>query len=351
MSTDNAFVSVRPQINIAGTENSDLAQALTAMEINLPLTGVAHAEITVSNWIATAESADFDYGFESIGLGESIEVLIADGNGGMQRLFKGEVTALEERYGEGAPQLSILAQDKLHRLTRTRNNRVFEEQSLDDVISTLASGAGLTADANLSSVVATYHQLNESDMAFLIRVTGNLDVAARLENDYLRVKPEETDANPIALNAQDSALKICLIADLNHQPISVMVKGYNLDNDEEVTEQCDALGLIARDKSAAATLKDLGWDGEEIVPQPYPRSQGEAEAFAKGHFNRAAKRFIRGDIQAIGEPRLSSGREIELSGVSPRFSGRYHIVNCVHHFTNTSGFETHLKINKADWRP
>lgn len=350
MSTDSAFVSVRPQIKIAGTENSDLAEALTAMAINLPLSGIAHAELTVTNWIATGDSGEFDYGFQTIALGESLEVAMTNGEGFTQ-LFKGEVTALEESYGEGAPQLTILAQDKLHRLARSRNSRVFAEQSLDDVVNSLARAAGLTADVNLSSTVATYHQLNESDMAFLLRLSGSLDIAARLQDDQLRVRPEQADSNPIELNAQDSALKIRLIVDLNQQPTAVKVQGYNLDNDQEVSETGDSLRLPATHKTAASTLSDLSWDGEEIVPQPFPRAQGEAEALAKGHFNRAAKRFVSGDIQAIGEAALISGREINLSNVSARFAGRYQVVNCIHQFNSLSGFETHLKVNRADWQP
>ena len=127
--------------------------------------------------------------------------------------------------------------------------------------------------------------------------------------------------------------------------------GYNLDNDQSVSEICSSLRLPASHKTAAATLSDLSWDGEEIVPQPFPRAQGEAEALAKGHFNRAAKRFISGDIQAIGEAALISGREINLTNVSAGFVGRYQVVNCTHQFNSVSGFETHLKVNRADWQP
>jgi hypothetical protein len=98
-------------------------------------------------------------------------------------------------------------------------------------------------------------------------------------------------------------------------------------------------------------LNELGWDGEEIVAQPFPRAQGEAEELAKAHFNRAAKRFVSGDIRARGDANLKSGREIDLSEVAPRFVGRYQIVNCVHRFDNSAGYETHLKVNRADWRP
>ena len=350
MTTDNALISVRPQIQVGGSENTCLSEALTAFCINLPLSGIAHAELTLSNWSLNDDSAELDYAFQTIGLGETLEITMPTANS-PTRLFKGEITAVEERYGEGAPQLVLLLQDTLHQLARTRHNRVFEEQSLDDVVNTIATDAGLTADVNLSSAVATYHQLNESDLAFLLRLSGTLDIAARLQSDQLRVRPEEEDAEPVALSAQDSALKIRLIADLNQQPSGVTVQGYNLDNAEEVSETCSRLRTAVNDTTAATTLSNLSWDGEEIVPQPFPRSQSEAEAEAKAHFNRAAKRFISGDIQAIGEAALFSGREIELGGVSPRFAGRYQVVNCVHHFNSVNGFETHLKVNKAGWQP
>jgi hypothetical protein len=78
-------------------------------------------------------------------------------------------------------------------------------------------------------------------------------------------------------------------------------------------------------------------------------SRGFADGFAKGHFNRLAKRFISGDIRCQGEPSLRSGREIELSGVSERMAGSYRVVHCVHRFDNASGYETHLKVNRAGW--
>ena len=49
-------------------------------------------------------------------------------------LFMDVVTALEERYGDGAPQLVILAEDPLHKLARSRASRVFENKGLADVV-------------------------------------------------------------------------------------------------------------------------------------------------------------------------------------------------------------------------
>ena len=151
--------------------------------------------------------------------------------------------------------------------------------------------------------------------------------------------------------AQDSALKVRLLVDLNHQPLASQAQGYNAGAAEAVEYSSDSLTPGPAGTTAAAALNDLGWPGEEIVPQPFARSNAEAQAYAAAHFRRQAKRFISGEIICQGEAQLNSGREIDLSGVAPRLAGIYQVVDCVHRFDNVSGFETHLKVNRADWLP
>ena len=83
--------------------------------------------------------------------------------------------------------------------------------SPDDIVNTIAGELGLSADVNVSSATATYHQMNESNMA-LMRVLNGFGVAIRIVDGDLRVRPEEDDAEPIELSPKDSALKVRLIA-------------------------------------------------------------------------------------------------------------------------------------------
>lgn len=349
----SAFVSTRPGIKIDGELRDDLQEALLAMVVNLPLHGSAHAELQFSNWGRREGEREPSYILSEIMLGAAVEVLIEDGSspGQSQSLFKGEITAIEEKYGEGAPLIVLLLQDKLHHLARNRHNRSFEDQSPDDLVQSIASAAGLQADAAISSLTTTWHQLNESDLAFLVRVGNRFDIGIRLEDNRLRARAEEADPDPITLNIQDSALKVRLITDLNHQPIVSQVDGYNLANADTASFRSESMTPVPAGTTAAATLNDLGWQGEEIVPQPFPGSNAEAEAYAKAAFRRQAKRFIQGEIICQGEASLKPGREIELSDVSPRLRGTYQVVHCVHRFDNNVGFETHLKVNKGGWQP
>jgi uncharacterized protein len=347
--TAMAFIDIRPHIKVAGEERSDLRQALTSLVVNQPLTGMAHGELCLTNWAPDGDTGQVDYAFQDVALGDAVEILMQGKH--TESLFTGEITALEERYGEGAPQLVLLVQDKLHRLTRSRNNRAFEDQSFDDIISSVVRDSGLSPDVQVSSVTTHCHQQNESDLAFVMRLCASLDIAVRLEGESVRARPEEPDSRPITLSPRDSIRKLRLIADLNHQPRKTKVLGFNPANGEDVSREVSAMSRAAQATTAADTLAQLGWPGDEIIPQPFPRSRGEAEAYAQAAYDRAAKRFIRGDMTVQGEPGLRSGREVELEGVSERLRGTYQVVHCAHRYDSQSGYETQLNIVKADWQP
>jgi len=346
--TEAAFASTRPQLMLDGEPRPDLEQALGAMVVNLPLAGSAHAELQLSNWGVPEGGRAPDFVLDDIALGDHVSIAIGAG-GDAVTLIEAEITAIEERYGDGAPTRVLLLQDALHRLARARHSRSFEDLSLNQVINTIAGDAGLQADVNVSALTGTWHQLNESSLAFMLRLLGRFDIAARLQDGALRARPEEADASPIRLDIQDSVLSARLIADLNHQATETRVSGFDAAHDEDTDHRVSRLDVPPHGDTAAGLLAQLGWPGPDIVPQPFARSAAEAEAWARAHFSRQAGRFVQGELRCQGEPGLRSGREVELEGVSPRLRGLYRIVHCVHRFDNTAGFETHLRVNRADW--
>ena len=343
--SESGFINARPLLKIDGEENSELMQALSSMVINLPLSGMAHGELTFSNWIRSGDSADLGFGFQDLGFGKRMEIFMGENHD--LPIFSGDITALEERYGDSAPQLLLLVQDRMHILARQRLSRVFEDQSADDICSSIASELGLSADVSISSAIADYHQMNESNLAFLLRLASHYGIAPRIVDGTLRARPEEPDSEPLELNPRDNALKIRLLADLNHQPAKISVQGFNSATSEVVLGESDRLENAGDGITASQLASDLGWPGDHYVPQPAPRNQSEAEQFARAHFARQARNFISGDIRCIGEPSLRSGREITLTEVSARLSGKYQVVHCSHCFDSNRGYETHLKVNRA----
>ena len=343
---DEAFVSARPRVKVRGESRPDLGDAVRGLTLSLPLNGMAHGELHLVFWGASDDDREPAFRFTDVALGDALE--LAFGHDPEVIVFDGEITALEERYGGGAPQLVLLVQDRLHHLVRARHSRTFDDQSADDLVSTIASGAGLSGDANVSTVTHTWHQINESDLAFLARVLEPFGIALRLQGSSLRARPEEPDPEPLILDTADNALTVRLITDLNHQPAETAVEGFDPGADETASGSASATSESTDGTTAADLLARLGWDGAEQVPRPFASLQGLAEAYAQAHFDRRARDFVCGEIRCVGDPRLAGGRQIELTGVSPRLAGRYRVVHCVHRFDAAEGFRTHLRVARAD---
>ncbi len=346
--SETAFLSTRPTFMLAGERRPDLGQALGSMVLSLPRAGSAHGELHFANWGVTPDGG-VRFTFDDIALGDRIAITVDDDRAGRpSTLIDAEITAIEERYGEGAPVKVLLIQDGLHRLARSRNSRVFEERSPDDVVRAIASDAGLGADVDVSLMTGTWHQLNESDLAFLTRLLTGFDVPLRLQDGRLHARRVEVGGAPIELSMSIDVLRARLIADLNHQPVASRVSGFDLGLDQEADYSHADLDPPAAGESAATVLGRLAWQGAERVPQPFARNQAEAVAWSTGHFSRQARRFVHGEMHCIGMASLRPGQQVAVRGASARFNGRYRIDQAVHRFDNLTGFETRLRVSRPD---
>jgi phage protein D len=345
---DQPLINARPGIRVDGEERPDLAEQLDSLIIQLPWNGCASAELTVTNWGLREDSANPGWLFNRIGLGTTVAVTF--GNPAIT-LFEGDITGLEEQYGQAAPGLTLLLQDRLHHMARRRQNRCHEDQNPDELLRRLAGEAGLEADIDVSGINADWHQLNESDLAFALRLCQRFDIGLRLDRGALRAMPEEPDPEPVTLSPGSGALRIRLLADLNHQYQSSAVTGYNPGTAEAIEATGDQPGQPTRGTTALDTLADLGWDSHDTLPHPLALSQSEADAYAAAGFRKQARRFLRGNIECMGEAGLKPGREVLLEGVTPRMAGLWQVGLCRHSFDNRSGFRTHARIQRAQWSP
>ncbi|MCP3849975.1 MAG: hypothetical protein GY694_07020 [Gammaproteobacteria bacterium] len=339
----NDIVNSAAQIQINQQRHDLLEQNLVTANISLPITGMSHMEIQLTNWGQAPDQTDPAFLFSDLELGDEIEISM--GLSELNTLFKGEITALEELFGQGAPQLIILAEDKLHRLARLRNSNSFEEMSINDIAENLISDIGISSDIQISEQVETFNQINESNLACLLRLGQRYNIHLRLEEDALRMRAEEEDVDQIEYDLQQDISYARIIADLNHQPRQCQNYGWNLSGDTEVSTQSQP--SLTQGKTASDFLNDLGWGNTETTPSPFPVSQSQGEAFSQARFNQQTNHFVNARITCIGDARLRSGKQIKLSGGSNRFNGLYRIINCQHHFDRSNGYESHLLLEKS----
>lgn len=342
-STSLPLVSARPRLKVDGREMPALDAALVEATVHLPAHGMAHAEVAVGNW-GTQADGSVGFAFQGLRLGSELAIEF-----GGQRSFTGQVTALEERYGDGPPKLVLLAEDALHKLARDRASQAWGDTSLDDLLRNVAERASLRGDVQVDGAARDWIQHNESLLAFVLRLLAPLEVPLRVVDGTLRVRPEEPDPSPQRLDAGGNATQVRLIADLAQQPKAAVAQGFDLAAGQPVEGRAESLRPAPSGQTASDLLGTLGWGGDTIRPHPLPRDAAQAEAFARGHLTRAASRFVHGEITCVDGTALRGGREVELTGVSTRLAGRYRVADCWHRFDPQHGLTTRLKVQRPAW--
>ncbi len=342
-----AVNNARPVLLHRGMVREDMMEAVHQLHVQLPASGRGNAEITLVNWGDRGEGADFQW--QAIALGDECNIAFYDET---SKVFSGEITAIEERYGQGTPMLVLLVEDRMHRLAKSRRSRVFEEMSPDDVVNEIAQGLGVSVDVNISSGTGDWYQMNETDYNFLRRMVDRWDLTLRIvDGDTLRVKPEDAEPEPLSVSPQANALELRIIADLNHRTRSSGIRGWNFSSGELIEDESEAMQPAAQGQSASDVLAGLGWSEEEWLSSPHPRNSDEARDWAAAAFRRQARQFVHGEILMQGTPELKTGGEIELEEVSDRIAGRYRVVHLCHRFDTAAGYVSHLRVERPDWNP
>jgi phage protein D len=339
------YVSSRPAILLNGTANNDMGKALLDIAVRAPEMGMTSAEVRLVNW-GNQASGPVGFLFNQVALGDKID--IAFGLAQQRTVFKGEVTGIEERYGDGAPHIVLLAEDALHRLARHHVSRTFVQQSPNAIVATLASDAGLTADAKLSDTPGDYVQLNESDLHFLRRLAARYATWPRVVGTTLTCRKREKPPSPVTLDAGDTLRRLRVVADLARQPIQTTVKSQDLTAGQAISANGTTLLVPASGSTAASSLRGLGWDGDETFAFPAPATQAEATDYANAALDAQGRRFLHGDLVCIGNPDVNVGGAVSLAGVSPRLTGTYAVVACAHVFDESAGYQTYARIERAD---
>lgn len=269
------YVSSRPAILVNGAANDDMVKSLLDIAVRQPEAGMASAELRMVNW-GDQPSGPTNFLFNTVALGDRVEIKF--GLAQQKTVFTGEVTAIEERYGDGVPQIVLLAEDALQRLARHRASRPFEQVSPNAIVSQLASDAGLQADAKLSDTPGDYYQVNESDLHFLRRLAARYAAAPRVADTTLTCRKRERLPAPVTLDAGDTMKRLRVIADLTRQPVKATVAGIDLTAGQAITADGTTLLVPATGPTAAALLRKIGWDGDETFVFPAPATHAQRYA-------------------------------------------------------------------------
>jgi phage protein D len=346
---DGGVASARPTFSVGGQENADLAAGLMSLVIVETVSGLYRCEALFGNWGPSGGTTGYRYFDRStLDFGKSFQVKL-----GASVLFDGRITALEGRYPEGAaPQINVLAEDRLQDLRMTRRTRTFADVQDSAVFGQIASDHGLQNQASLQGPThALLAQVNQSDLAFLRDRARALGAEVWVEGSNLHAAPRGSRAagQPVELVLGARLREFSVAADLATQRDSVTVGGWDVAAKEAQTYEATASAISSEleggDSGASILSAKFGARKEALV-HGVPLSSAEAQAQAEAAFRLIARRFVVGRGKAQADERLRVGAFVDLKGLGPLFSGKYYLSEVRHLFDGAGGLRSEFAAER-----
>ncbi|MFB8032830.1 VgrG-related protein [Streptomyces sp. NPDC056004] len=280
-----------------------------------------------------------------------------------ERLFTGEVTAVELDSDTTGSFTVVRAFSKAHRLQRGRKVVAFRNMKTADIVRKVASGAGL-ACGKIEAAPITYKQLtqpNVSDWEFLQYLAGESGAHVRVDDKGLLqfVKPKPASSapspatsatrHPMVLEYGRNLLALRAVLTGADGADSVEVRGWNVDTKTRLVarEQSIRSDTVSPGMSPSLAAGAFGPNARMTVADTPYRTQAEATAVAGSVAASVSSGF--GEIEAVaeGNPQLRAGLPVALGNVGPAFAGRY-TATAVHHVLEPNGgYRTTVLVSAA----
>ncbi len=267
------------------------------------------------------------------------------------RMISGEITSLELTLEEHS-FMEICGYDRLHRLRFGKKRRSFKDTSDSDLAATIAGEYGLAAQVEDSGVVHPYlFQNNQSNYEFLYERAQQIDYEMLVDDRDFYFRRPQLDSAPVLtlrykLDFDSLSIQIRTLTEGS----TVEVRGWSV-NDKSVitasaTDGSENSIMSGRESGFGLSKQEFGESAVAVIDKKV-LDANEAETIAKAKYNALLKEFVTGECKCNGDPRLRTGKTVEITGIGQRFSGIYYIVSTTHSINRDEGYKTSFKIRRT----
>ncbi|MBX3081425.1 MAG: hypothetical protein KF716_07290 [Anaerolineae bacterium] len=339
--------AARPSIRIDTQEYALINELLLGMRMTETEGGLSALELRFSNHASDTEGGA-DLAFEEgdiLALGKQI-ILYAGDQSEPQEIFRGVITGLEIEFPESAPpELMVLAEDAFQRARMTRRSKTWEDKSIADIANAVAEQVSLRPVVSGFDQTGTWVQFNESDLAFLRRLLARFDGDLQVVGEEMHVSPRsDVQRGTVTLDMHSQLRAARVIADLTNVVTQVTASGWDVMAGESITATSSGTnfgpGQGSKGKEVLSDLSSVLGEGAYHIGHLAAANQQELQAIVDSAFDQRARRFVRAEGTAEGNPAIRVGTHVELTGLGPRFSNTYYVVRACHRYDRVSGYMT-----------
>ncbi|MCU1593830.1 MAG: hypothetical protein JWO12_1222 [Frankiales bacterium] len=270
-------------------------------------------------------------------------------------LFEGVITGLGlEQGARGSAsysELVLVAHDGAERLLRGTSVKNFNDSTISDLVSGIASRHGLTAQVDSTPLVLEYVLQVESDFALLEALADRCGYDWWVEGTALHFKkPSSSGYGPgKTVKLGDDLVEFVLRASGLHAD-TVEVRGWNRKTQQEVTASASASGAGRKATGAMATPfaspgRALAGSATLTASGVVVENQGEAQAAADSLRDELVADAVTASGIALGGAKIALGTLVTVEQAGPA-SGSYHVTKLEHRYSSngrhSGAFETHF---------
>lgn len=278
-----------------------------------------------------------------------------------ERLFNGEVSALEIDRDRTGSFTVVRAYSKAHRLQRGRKVVAYRNMTAAAIVRKVAAGAGL-AVGKVEAAPVTYKQLsqaNVSDWDFLQFLAGESGAQVRVDDKGVLqfTRPAKASGapapstsatrNPMVLEYGRNLLALRAALSAADGTSKVQVRGWDVTTKRPlVTEHPSVVSDTVLPGLSPQFAARFGKTGVAVTDTPY-RTQAETTAVAQAAAAQISAGF--GELEAVaeGNPLLRAGKPVALGNVGQAFSGRYTATAVQHVLEPHSGYRTTVWVSAS----
>ena len=276
-------------------------------------------------------------------------------------VFKGEIIGWEP-YVIGKEPAGVVVRgfNKLHRLSRGRRSRPWQEVALSDIATEIAGDWKLgTGGIKATSPVQPYvYQPGISDLDFLRLLASRVgyEVSADLQDNLIFAPPDLAQGASATLKWGENLKKFKSRLTAGQQISKVKVSSWNPKEKKRIeavataSDVSSAMGGATKGPEAASRFEE--GESEHHIRLPHAYSIEDLEAMAKGVMNQIALGYMLAECAAEGENEVMAGKIVDVDGMKSRFNGQYYVVRSQHILRPNqklpdAGFVSHLQLRRT----
>ncbi|MDJ0770654.1 MAG: VgrG-related protein [Ilumatobacter sp.] len=298
-------------------------------------------------------------------IGQTLEIKSGDlGESPDASLIKGEITAIEAVFEDGARYLVVRGYDASHRLHAGRRTRSFNNVTDSDLARRIAGDAGLDIGTIDSSSTVHDHvsQINTTDWDFLRSRAKEIGYRVGVRDGRFEFTAAGSGGGGggglggavggvlgggggVELTVGDQLLMFRPRVTGAQQVGRVEARGWDMARKEPVTHETDAA-------TESVSLGERGWspaelarvfDSPEFLACDLPiATSAEARSVAEATAEEIASSYAEAEGTAEGNPRLVTGGTVAIAGAGP-FDGDYVVSHTRHRF-DEDGYHTDFEV-------